>query len=167
MTTVLQSWHNNQDFFLTSGIWVDFNIPKFHSLLHYTLSIWLCGTTDNYNMEMFKHLHIDFSKEGWQVSNKRDHFPQMVTLLSRKEKIESFIFFMQWTSDTTLGSEPEDVAVEVDDPAIVVDKNNDDKGVTAKGIVCKDAMEVDEGADLFKNVIQLAKHALEPKKSLA
>ncbi|KIK52511.1 hypothetical protein GYMLUDRAFT_123806, partial [Collybiopsis luxurians FD-317 M1] len=94
MTTALQSWHDNQDFFLTSGIQVDFNIPKFHSLLHYTLSIRLCGTTDNYNMEMFKHLHIDFSTEGWQASNKRDHFPQMVTWLSRKEKIESFDFFM-------------------------------------------------------------------------
>ncbi|KIK52775.1 hypothetical protein GYMLUDRAFT_250910 [Collybiopsis luxurians FD-317 M1] len=59
----------------------------------------------------------------------------------------------QWTSDTTLGSELEDVAVEVDDPAIVVNKNDDDEVVAAKGIVCEDAMDVDEGADLFKNVI--------------
>ncbi|KIK60638.1 hypothetical protein GYMLUDRAFT_244211 [Collybiopsis luxurians FD-317 M1] len=59
----------------------------------------------------------------------------------------------QCTSDTTLGSELEDVAVEVDDPVIVVDKNDDDKVVTAKGIVCKDAMDVDKGVDLFKNVI--------------
>ncbi|KIK52518.1 hypothetical protein GYMLUDRAFT_251123 [Collybiopsis luxurians FD-317 M1] len=48
----------------------------------------------------------------------------------------------QWTSDTTLGSELEDVAVEVDDPAIVVNKNDDDEVVAAKGITQKKALEL-------------------------
>jgi hypothetical protein len=53
----------------------DLNIPKFHSLDHYIQSIKLLGTTDNYNMEAFEHLHIDFAKEGWWASNTHNAFP--------------------------------------------------------------------------------------------
>jgi hypothetical protein len=59
-------------------------------LLHYVESICLFGSTDNYNSEMFECLHIDFAKHGWQASNKRDEFPQMISWLSRQEKIDSF-----------------------------------------------------------------------------
>ncbi|THU94626.1 hypothetical protein K435DRAFT_819955 [Dendrothele bispora CBS 962.96] len=69
------------------------NIPKFHSLLHYCKSISMFGTTDNFNTETFERLHIDFAKAGWHASNKRDHFPQMVTWLCRREKIACFDFY--------------------------------------------------------------------------
>ncbi len=39
---------------------------------------------------MFEHLYIDFAKHGWRASNHRDEFPQMVTWLSRQEKVISF-----------------------------------------------------------------------------
>ncbi|KAA1479270.1 hypothetical protein DENSPDRAFT_789011, partial [Dentipellis sp. KUC8613] len=64
-----------------------FNIPKFHSLLHYVDSIRLYGTTDNYNTEMFKRFHIDFAKEAWRASNHRNERPQMAQWLSRREKL--------------------------------------------------------------------------------
>jgi hypothetical protein len=66
------------------------NIPKFHSLLHYIESIKLFGATDNYNTETFERFHIDFAKEGWRASNRRDEFPQKITWLSRQEKISLF-----------------------------------------------------------------------------
>ncbi|THU83761.1 hypothetical protein K435DRAFT_688929 [Dendrothele bispora CBS 962.96] len=89
MEEALDDWHVNRDYFIEAGTREDFNIPKFHSLLHYVDSIRKFGTVDNYNTELFERLHIDFAKQGWRASNKRDHFPQMIQWLSRQEKILS------------------------------------------------------------------------------
>jgi hypothetical protein len=86
----LDRFHGNRGYFVTTLVREDFNIPKFHSLLHYIESIENFGTTDNYNTEMFERLHIDFAKHGWRASNQRDEFPQMIRWLSRQEKIMSF-----------------------------------------------------------------------------
>jgi hypothetical protein len=86
----LNRFHEHRHYFIQVGIREDFNIPKFHSLLHYIDSIKAFGTTDNYNTEMFERLHIDFAKEGWRASNHQDEFPQMIRWLSRREKISSF-----------------------------------------------------------------------------
>src|SRR5271156_4932714 len=78
----LDRFHANREYFIITGVRQNFNIPKFHSLLHYVEAIKLFGTTDNYNMEMFERLHIDFTKHGWRASNQRDEFPQMIQWLS-------------------------------------------------------------------------------------
>ncbi|KAJ3713553.1 hypothetical protein C8R42DRAFT_593065 [Lentinula raphanica] len=101
MKDELNTWHENRDYFIDQGAREHFNIPKFHSLLHYVDSIRWIGTTDNSNTEAFERLHIDFAKEGWRASNKRDHFPQMVTFMSRQEKITSFDFYQSWTEADT------------------------------------------------------------------
>jgi hypothetical protein len=88
----LDRFHGNREYFISTAVRQDFNIPKFHSLLHYIESIENFGTTDNYNTEMFERLHIDFAKHGWRASNQRDEFPQMIRWLSRQEKITSFEF---------------------------------------------------------------------------
>ncbi|KAJ7653857.1 hypothetical protein B0H17DRAFT_1267231 [Mycena rosella] len=87
----LDVWHENREFFILAGVRTDFNIPKFHSLIHYIDFIRFFGTTDNYNTEMFERLHIDFAKNGWRASNRRDEFPQMITWLGRQEKLLSRI----------------------------------------------------------------------------
>ncbi len=87
LENALKEFHKHRPYFIETGIREDFNIPKFHSLVHYVESIKLFGTTDNYNTEMFERLHIDFAKEGWRASNLRDEFPQMIHWLSRQEKI--------------------------------------------------------------------------------
>ncbi|KJA18014.1 hypothetical protein HYPSUDRAFT_122964, partial [Hypholoma sublateritium FD-334 SS-4] len=94
-------FHNNRDYFITVGVRDHFNIPKFHSLLHYIDSIKEFGTTDNYNTEMFERLHIDFAKNGWRATNQRDEFPQMVKWLSRQEKISSFENRLNYRAITT------------------------------------------------------------------
>ncbi|KAJ3753472.1 hypothetical protein EV360DRAFT_53426 [Lentinula raphanica] len=86
MKQELDTWYKYRDYFIDKGVRSHFNIPKFHSLLHYIDSIRWIGATDNSNTEAFERLHIDFAKEGWCSSNKRDHFPQMITFLSRQEK---------------------------------------------------------------------------------
>jgi hypothetical protein len=88
----LDRFHANREYFIITGVRQNFNIPKFHSLLHYVEAIELFGTTDNYNTEMFERLHIDFAKHGWRASNQRDEFPQMIRWLSRQEKVTSFEF---------------------------------------------------------------------------
>lgn len=103
MQAELDLWNKYQSYFIRAGIRNDFNIPKFHSLLHYIDSIHWLGATDNYNTEMFERLHIDFAKEGWRASNKRDHFPQMVNWLSRREKVASYDFYRSWVEESNGG----------------------------------------------------------------
>ncbi|KAJ3725311.1 hypothetical protein C8R42DRAFT_576337 [Lentinula raphanica] len=96
MKKELDTWHKNRDYFIAQGAREHFNIPKFHSLLHYVDSIRWTGTTDNSNTEAFERLHIEFAKEGWRASNKRDFFPQMISFISRQEKVASFDFYQSW-----------------------------------------------------------------------
>ncbi|KAJ6473474.1 hypothetical protein DFH09DRAFT_953608 [Mycena vulgaris] len=96
MQDALKVWHTNRSYFVDATVREHFNIPKFHSLLHYVDSIQYFGTTDNYNTEMFERLHIDFAKNGWRASNRRDEFPQMITWLGRQEKISSFATYLAW-----------------------------------------------------------------------
>ncbi|KAF8229333.1 hypothetical protein L208DRAFT_1054428, partial [Tricholoma matsutake] len=103
MEDALTTWEENCTFLLEdTGIHGDFNIPKLHSLLHYIIdSICLFGATDNYNTKMFERLHIDFAKHGWQASNKRDKFPQMISWLSRQEKVDSFETYLSYSEDSS------------------------------------------------------------------
>ncbi|KAJ7625429.1 hypothetical protein B0H17DRAFT_996108 [Mycena rosella] len=100
MRAALNVWHADRDYFITATVRKDFSIPKFHSLLHYIEAIEFFGTTDNYNTEMFERLHIDFAKNGWRASNRRDEFPQMITWLARQEKISSFATYLAWLEST-------------------------------------------------------------------
>jgi hypothetical protein len=86
----LKKFHQVKKYFIDVGCWDHLNIPKLHSLIHYVESIKLFGTTDNYNIEMFECLHINFAKHGWRATNQRDEFPQMIRWLSRQEKVTYF-----------------------------------------------------------------------------
>ncbi|KAH9484401.1 hypothetical protein JR316_0003882 [Psilocybe cubensis] len=91
----LVRFHQYRHYFLDINARKDFNIPKFHSLIHYVEAIEQFGTTDNYNTEMFERLHIDFAKQGWRASNQKDEFPQMINWLSRREKIAGFTGYQE------------------------------------------------------------------------
>ncbi|KAJ3967330.1 hypothetical protein EV361DRAFT_807463 [Lentinula raphanica] len=124
MQQELDTWHKYRDYFITEGSRQHFNIPKFHSLLHYIDSIRWIGTTDNSNTEAFERLHIDFAKEGWRASNKRDHFPQMVTFISRQEKVTSFDFHQtEKEEETYRHRRPKDrkkAALQEDSPSFTI-----------------------------------------------
>jgi len=91
----LDLFHSHKHIFLELGIREHFNIPKFHSMVHYVESIRYFGTTDNYNTEMFEHFHIDMAKEGWRALNFRNEVPQMTKWLSRQEKVCSFQSYLK------------------------------------------------------------------------
>ncbi|EGO30571.1 hypothetical protein SERLADRAFT_404683 [Serpula lacrymans var. lacrymans S7.9] len=86
LSDALKTFHQNKAIFVTLGVRENFNIPKFHSLLHYVNSIRWFGATNNYNTEMFEHFHIDMAKDAWRASNHRNERPQMTTWLTRQEK---------------------------------------------------------------------------------
>ncbi|KAG8989484.1 hypothetical protein FRB94_014364 [Tulasnella sp. JGI-2019a] len=62
MDIALATFHKHKDIFIKKGVQDHFNIPKVHSLVHYTSSIQLHGTPDGYNTESPERLHIDFAK---------------------------------------------------------------------------------------------------------
>lgn len=162
----LDNWHKYRSYFIRKDIREDFNIPKFHSLLHYIESIRWLGTTDNYNTEMFERLHIDFAKEGWKASNKRDHFPQMVKWLSRQEKIVSYDFYRSWLDESEsndAGSTEEELQRDGEDAGT----NTEEDTVFD---VAKRSDRVGKGYNAsppIRGQLILAKYPAESKKSLA
>ncbi|KAI9449055.1 hypothetical protein BJY52DRAFT_1127054 [Lactarius psammicola] len=84
----LARFHENKAIFFDLGVRNHLNIPKFHSLLHYGRSITFFGTTDNYNTEQSERLHIDFTKDAYRATNRKDEYAQMTAWLERREKIQ-------------------------------------------------------------------------------
>jgi hypothetical protein len=97
----LVTFHENKDIFMDLGVRRHFNIPKFHSLLHYSSSILLFGTTDNYNTEQTERLHIDFTKDAYRATNHKDEYNQMTTWLERREKLQQHSMFIKWRQQQT------------------------------------------------------------------
>ena len=83
----LSEFHDHKAIFIDLGIRKDFNIPKLHSLTHYVSSIRLFGTTDNYNTEQSERLYIDFAKDAYRATNRKDIYYQMTAWLERREKV--------------------------------------------------------------------------------
>ncbi|KAF8893652.1 hypothetical protein CPB85DRAFT_1481233 [Mucidula mucida] len=92
----LTEFHNNKHVFLNLGIRDNFNIPKLHFLNHYVRAIKLYGTADNYNTEATERLHIDFAKDAYRATNRKDEFKQMTKWLERREKIIAFGHYVEW-----------------------------------------------------------------------
>jgi hypothetical protein len=92
----LAAFHANKSIFVELEIREDFNFPKLHSLQHYTSSIKLFGTTDNYNTEYSERLHIDLAKDAYAATNRKDELAQMTVWLERKEKLLQFDAIVEW-----------------------------------------------------------------------
>lgn len=92
----LSIFHDNKDIFVDLGVREDFNLPKLHSLSHYASSIRLFGTTDNYNTEQSERLHIDFTKDAYRASNRKDEYFQMTKWLERREKVQLHAAMINW-----------------------------------------------------------------------
>lgn len=124
LTDALEEFHANKHILVNLGIRDHFNVPKFHSMLHYEECIRNFGTTDNYNTEMFERFHIDYAKEAWRASNFRNELPQMTQWLSRQEKIAMFqSYISHYQSEEEREEEVEEA----------VDRRNQEVGpVTAK-----------------------------------
>ncbi|KAJ7201798.1 hypothetical protein GGX14DRAFT_370811 [Mycena pura] len=92
----LKRFHENKSIFKDLGIREHFNFPKLHNISHQSMFIKLYGTADNYNTEYTERLHIDFAKDAYRASNRKDEYFQMTLWLERKEKILWHEKFVRW-----------------------------------------------------------------------
>ncbi|KAJ7314250.1 hypothetical protein DFH08DRAFT_716947 [Mycena albidolilacea] len=99
MDIALDVFHENKEIFLELGARASqghFNIPKAHSMEHYTPGIRLFGGADGFNTEAPERLHIDYAKAGYRASNKKDYIAQMTRWLQRQEAVDRFTAYLAW-----------------------------------------------------------------------
>ncbi|KAJ7212695.1 hypothetical protein GGX14DRAFT_361455 [Mycena pura] len=92
----LKRFHDNKSIFITLGIRDNFNIPKLHNISHYPLFIELFGSLDNFNTETTERLHIDFTKNAYRATNRKDEYLQMTLWIERREKVLRHAKFIRW-----------------------------------------------------------------------
>lgn len=112
----LDTFHEFKDIFVQEGIREHFRIPKIHSMEHYTAFIRSKGSCPNFNTELSERLHINYAKQGYQASNRRDYMEQMVVFLTRREKILRFKSYLLWTK--VINNEDEKLAIAAEDVAV-------------------------------------------------
>jgi hypothetical protein len=98
LETALKTFHENKDVFIREGIREHFNIPKIHQMMHYVEAIRSHGTADGYNTEASERLHIDYAKEGYRASNKKDYIKQMTVWLGRQEAVSRFQAYLVYAA---------------------------------------------------------------------
>ena len=59
-------------------------------MMHYMEAIHSHGSVDGYNTEASERLHIDYAKEAYHASNKKDYIKQMTVWLGRQEAVSCF-----------------------------------------------------------------------------
>ncbi|KAG2339926.1 hypothetical protein BDR05DRAFT_977595 [Suillus weaverae] len=96
LNKALTHFHNNKDIFVMLGIRTQFNLPKLHSYWHYFHMIQEYGTTDNFNTEYTKQLHIDLTKDAYCATNHKDEYSQMTLWLEWWEKILWHVNYVCW-----------------------------------------------------------------------
>ena len=107
--------HEHKKIFVELDIRESFNIPKFHSLIHYISSIRSHGTLDGYNTESPESLHMYFAKAAFAAGNKRDHTPQMTTWMSRHDACQRYKTFLRWAKGKGLFEDDKSNPEELDD----------------------------------------------------
>ena len=92
----LEAIHENKEIFVTEGIREHFNIPKIHSMVHYFAAVQSRGSLDGYNTESPERLHIDYAKDAYRASNKKEYVRQMTVWLGRQEAVAQFRSYLDY-----------------------------------------------------------------------
>lgn len=130
LDAAFKTFHENKDIFIREGIRTHFNIPKIHQMLHYVAAIKSRGSADGFNTESPERLHIDFAKEAYRASNKREYVRQMTKWLGRQEAIAHFTTYLDWVTAKDLRpADDSDDAGDRDDDDADVDHDNDNDSV--------------------------------------
>jgi Plavaka transposase len=108
----LEAFHENKNLFISEGIREHFNVPKIHAMVHYFGAIQSRGSPDGFNTESPERLHIDYAKEAYRASNKKDYVQQMTVWLGRQEAVARFRAYLDYVialDPTTPDNEPQDL----------------------------------------------------------
>lgn len=82
LETAWRTFHDTKEVFIRLGVRDNFDFAKLHSMEHYMGSILWLGAADGYNTEGTERLHIDFAKQGYRASNRKQYTLQMTRWLS-------------------------------------------------------------------------------------
>ena len=82
--------------FVIEGIQEHFNILKIHAMSHYYAAIQSCGSLDGFNTESPEQLHIDYAKEAYCASNKKEYVGQMMVWLGRQKAVARFRAYLDY-----------------------------------------------------------------------
>lgn len=96
MEAALKCFHQYKGVFVDMNARAHMNFPKLHSLAHYTKSIRMFGTPDNFNTAYSERLHIDYTKSAWRATNRKDEYPQMTLWLQRREQLLTHRIYVDW-----------------------------------------------------------------------
>ncbi|KAF8870929.1 hypothetical protein BD779DRAFT_1614010 [Infundibulicybe gibba] len=101
LSRTLDDFHENKDIFieLEARLPAHFNIPKIHSMMHYVALIRRFGSADGFNSESPERLHIDYAKNAYRASNKKDYTKQMTDWLRRQESVDRFTLYLDWSKN--------------------------------------------------------------------
>jgi len=72
----------------------DFHFPKMHMLSHWEKDIHTFGTYDNTNTEGTERMHIEFAKDAFKASNRREYIAQMCSWLQRRQSVHLFATYL-------------------------------------------------------------------------
>ena len=100
MKSALTDFHAHKDEFIKLGVREHFNIPKLHALFHYVEAIQRLGCLDGVNTESSERFHIDYAKEAYRASSRREYFAQMTTWLQRQEAVIRHDAYLAWLAGT-------------------------------------------------------------------
>ena len=131
MQSCLDTFHLYRDVFIELGLCEDFDIPKFHAMQHDIAAIRALGGADRYKTEFLERLHIDYAKEGYRASNKRDYIEQMALWLQHQEAIDSHSAYLLWTHKNIESLHPptDSDFDDNDHPSDSEDNDNDDDDI--------------------------------------
>src|SRR6202790_5774303 len=83
----LQRFHHHREIFRESGIRMDFNLPRQHSLNHYVKLIRAFGSPNGLCSSITESKHIKAVKEPWRHSSHYKALAQMLLTNSRMDKL--------------------------------------------------------------------------------
>lgn len=149
LQAALDAFHDNKGIFVREGIRDHFNIPKIHQMLHYIDAIESRGSADGYNSESPERLHIDFAKDAYRASNKREYVRQMTVWLGRQEAIAQFTAYLSWMSKPDLD------AVEPDPDGNVEDNIDEDIAGEDSAAAAVDEQDEQDAHDTLSHTISI------------
>ena len=81
------------------------DLPKMHAMQHYLDNIREYGVPSNYDTELTEHLHIQFAKIPYKMTNRRDTEPQMLRAIHRQSAIQAKFQYLESIEQLASNSE--------------------------------------------------------------
>jgi hypothetical protein len=83
----VDKFHQLRNIFITLGVRSSISLPRQHALSHYYYSIQLFGSPNGLCSSITESKHIKAVKEPWRRSSRYKALSQMLTVLTRMEKM--------------------------------------------------------------------------------